>query len=230
VPYEGLSQAQSFSLLSEMQSAKNLMRDGRAAIRQLQFTTTGSDAVFTLTSIGVEKMMKVVLGLISLRDQGRWLSDKEMRSFGHGVAAMNVHVLGQLRANITNATHRGHAEDALTGLETNTLWPKLVDVLDAYGRSGRFYYLDHLASGQMLTKDSPLALWHELENDVTREDPNMLSAIASLDQHEHDAGIEALNTAIAGSLTAWWECVYRFLIQGAFGPIGRQISSELAPE
>lgn len=63
---DGLTYEQSATL--ETTSIKNLIRDGLDALYSLHFASTGADALFTLTSIGVEKLMKVSLGLFDLRE------------------------------------------------------------------------------------------------------------------------------------------------------------------
>jgi hypothetical protein len=64
-----LDMGQSLALLVEDQSAQNLLPDATSAIARMRHPVIDSDAVFTLASIGVEKLMKITLGLLHLRDK-----------------------------------------------------------------------------------------------------------------------------------------------------------------
>lgn len=76
---------QSFAVIAEAQSVENLMRDAIAAIRGLREPSIHGDAVFTLGSIGVEKLAKVMLGPARLDTVGAWPSTNTMQRWGHDI-------------------------------------------------------------------------------------------------------------------------------------------------
>ena len=101
---DGLDFGQSMALLNEAQSAQNLLRDTVGAIVRLRHPIVHGDSVFTLGSIGVEKLMKIVLGLVHLRGSGTWPTVKVMKSWGHGVLEMDALVASTLEANMAAST------------------------------------------------------------------------------------------------------------------------------
>ncbi|WBM80854.1 hypothetical protein KIV56_05910 [Cryobacterium breve] len=69
---DGLTAAQGVALQVEAHSIQNLLRDGHRSIQDIRHIAASADSVFVLASIGVERAMKLLLGLGSLRDEGRW--------------------------------------------------------------------------------------------------------------------------------------------------------------
>src|ERR1700749_4075015 len=85
-----LSREHSAAFVYEATSAQNLLRDGLAALRGMRFAITGGDSVFTQCAIGVEKLMKLTLGLHSLNTTGAWLTKSDMTTLGHKLVPMDV--------------------------------------------------------------------------------------------------------------------------------------------
>lgn len=229
-PYDDeLTVPQGMSLLNEAQSAQNLLRDGVDAIANLRYTVLHSDAMFTLASIGVEKAMKLVLGSSALRDSGRWPAVKAMKSWGHDLDTMNGHLLDTLTASAHLATNRGYVDDALESVQADPLWPLIVAALSRYGRSGRFFYLDHLASGEYATEEPPGAYWDRVEQAIVKAHPHLLSGLASFGTAEHDAATDELCRHAAASLDRWWYMLYQFGVQGCLGDRGGVLAIALWP-
>lgn len=226
-PDDGLDMGQGLALIQECASAANLLRDAKRAIREMRFVLTGADSIFTLTSIGVEKLMKVMLGLDHLRQNSEWPSRATMQGWGHGVVRMNAMLNAALDANLELATHPVYVSGLLEEQRADEYWPLLVAVLDRYGRAGRFYYLDHLADGEASDWEPPAAYWDELEAAIVRDHPELLTALSSMDNDVADAGRRDLSRYVEETLERWWEMVFRFSIQGCFGERARMISSEI---
>ena len=225
---DGLDFGQSMALLNEAQSAQNLLRDTVGAIVRLRHPIVHGDSVFTLGSIGVEKLMKIVLGLVHLRGSGTWPTVKVMKSWGHGVLDMDALVASTLEANMAAATHRPYVEKLVKAHQADQHWPLLSAVFDRYGQSGRFYYLDHLARGQPDKWEAPVEFWNRLELCITDGQPNILTMIAG-EQGEAERGYARLSLVSATSLDKWWFIIHRAAIQGCFGERGKTIGWEIWP-
>ena len=226
---DNLDMGQSMALIQEAQSAQNLLRDTVAAIATLRHPILQSDSVFTLGSIGVEKLMKIVLGTLHLRDTGDWPSKSVMRGWGHGVLEMNAALERSLEDNVKNATHQPYVRDLLDAHKQDQQWPLLVATLDRYGRSGRFYYLDHLAEGKPSDWEAPIEFWNRLERSITNDRPELLTVLANGNPEEVDMAYLAMSAASAKSLDNWWHLVHRFGIQKCFGERGATIGWEIWP-
>lgn len=226
---DGLDFGQSMALLNEAQSVQNLLRDGYDAIEKLRHPLLHADAVFTLASIGVEKLMKITLGLIHLRDNGAWPSKRTMKAWGHGISAMDHLVTQALHDSTARATHTPYVETLLAEFRADAFWPLLMATLNRYGQSGRFFYLDHLADGKPDEWEPPIEYWHRLESSVTDAHPEILTMIASPDQATADKGYRTLSAYSAKSLERWWHLIHRCAIQQCFGERGATIGWEIWP-
>lgn len=216
----------SLALIYETTSIQNLLRDGLQSLESLRFVDTGVDAVFTLLSIGVEKLMKVTLGLVSLRDTATWSTVEEMRRHGHNLEGTDTTVRTMLRANTVRATYPAYVAGLLDQVETDQYWPRLLRALHQYGKSGRFHYLDLLANGHPGEWESPVTYLKSLEGTILDDNPRILVGLASANWPQSR---RELNAIIAKSVYQWWGMIYAFWIQGAIGPRARQLASAIKP-
>jgi hypothetical protein len=72
---DGFDCGQGMALLAEAQSFSNLLRDGVEAILKLRHPQMQGDTVFTLASIGVEKLMKIVPAQL-FATRSRWGNER----------------------------------------------------------------------------------------------------------------------------------------------------------
>ena len=225
---DGLDFAQSIALLNEAQSAQNLLRDAVDAIVNLRHPVVHGDTVFTLGSIGVEKLMKIVLGLVYLRDDGAWPTVTTMKGWGHGVLEMDTLLTSTLDSNLNSATHRPYVESLLQAHELDQQWLLLAAVFNRYGLSGRFYYLDHLANGRPGEWVAPVEFWNRLERSITDAHPDILAMVVG-SPDDAEQGYAMLSRVSAISLDNWWFLIHRAAIQGCFGERGKTIGWEIWP-
>lgn len=213
-----LSQRQGFALIDEAASARNLLRDAILAIRGMRHVSTDGDAVFTLGSIGVEKAMKVMLGSAAVASDGAW-PQKSLKSAGHNIVDLHAQLMAALGDGIDRARSRGFAAQLRSRIEGSSLLPLIFATFDRYGRSGRFHYLDILASDESGEHESPSAYWDRVELHVREAHPEFQDAPwgdnAALDDYE-----QRLRNVIADELDVWWFCVHRLAVLGCFGELG----------
>lgn len=217
MPIGSLTQSQSFALLQEATSARNLLAYGIRAIRTSKFLDTSGDAILTTLSIGCEKLLKISLGLRELEAASAWPSKSRMQAFNHGVVVMDRQLRDALRSALEG---KPYPASLLAQVEADPVLPPLLAVLDRYGRSGRFYYLDELAS-EPQTGDSPNHMWNEVEWAVFNREPAIKRAYQAAKDSDDNAAFEAsipvLRGAVADTLVAWWETIS---VAGRFGAFG----------
>ena len=92
-------------------------------------------------------------------------------------------------------------------IEQSRILPLLFATLSRYGRSGRFHYLDILATNRQNRFDPPQAFWTPLENHITR----------------NDVMWEPFSGRNADELNDWWFCIHRLGVQGCFGELGKNM-------
>ncbi len=230
---------QGTTLIQESNSAKHLLAYGIRALRTAAFIETTRDPIMTMLSIGVEKMLKLSLGLLHVEEHRVWIPAKVLKfDYRHDIIKMEGLLLGGIRANLNRATHRCWADKALSEVEGDRVWTPLLAALNRYGKEGRFYYLDALADNPQ-REDSPQAFWDAAERVALESEPalNQLFLRLSTDYSLQDTFNGALNQRLADSLQRFCDLVTMAAVQGVLGErgkawdhdfrnVGRQIASD----
>jgi hypothetical protein len=226
--HPALSDQQVLALINEVQSAQNLLRDSISAIADLREPMIHGDAVFTLGSIGVEKAMKILLGCDEVEQEGRWPTLPTLKGWGHDIEALNSRLATIVRDAPSTATASGYATTLMTFIEQSTILPLLFGTLSQYGRSGRFHYLNILATNERNKFDPPQEFWTQLENHVTNTELGF-APVPYGDPAEFEDHLGRLSRRIADELNDWWFCVHRLGVQGCFGTLGKDMGWAIWP-
>lgn len=225
-----LNRQQGFALISEMTSTRNLLAYGIRAVRTGAFVETARDPILTMLSIGVEKLYKLTLGLISLDRDGAWPAQEQMRTRGHNLDSMHAAVIHELRARTADKTD--YVRNLLAAVEEDPIVPPLIAMLGRYGQSGRFYYLDLLGDAPQQW-DSPTEYWQLVEDVVVRE-PDVAAAFEAasnavsnndLWDHLH----RTIHERIALALERLWEMIAICGRNHALGQTGSTFGVEIHP-
>lgn len=225
--HPSLSVQQGFALLSEAQSAQNLLRDAVAAIAELREPIVHSDAVFTLGSIGVEKTAKILLGCSSIETTGVWPSIGTMRDeWGHDIDGLVTRLIETASEHQPQAVATGYAATLIARVQSSTTLPLLFATLSRYGRSGRFHYLDVLATGSEGKFDAPTEYWERLETEIVS---GLGGAPFDASNDEFQAFLGRVSAAAAHELDVWWFAMHRLGVQGCFGELGKKIGWQIWP-
>lgn len=221
------------ALIQEIDSAKHLLAYGERAVRGAAFVDTMRDPIMTMLSIGVEKLLKVAVGLVALDEHGAWPTKTVMkREFGHGTANLDRMLRGKLQAGIVGKSYEDYIQGLFNAVEADPVWPVLLDALDAYGRSGRFYNLDLLAD-EPQSWDSPSEKWTLVENcaiDASPELQALRDAGFAGDNTAFDQLTRDINNAIADSLHRWWEAIAVLGRHGVLGDHNKAFGFEVHPD
>lgn len=231
MPIVDLDQRQSFALLAEMTSTRNLLSYCIRAVRTGAFIETTRDPILTMLSIGVEKLYKLTLGVAALERDHTWPTAKEMKGNGHKLSEMHATVISELQARTANTTD--YVQGLLAEVETDSLIPPLIAALDMYGRMGRFYYLDQLGDRPQAW-ESPDAYWQSIESAALREPPlaemYKTALVDPADNRSWDVLDTALKERIASAIEGLWVLIAVSARHHAFGEIGVVLGFEVHPE
>ena len=235
---DDLSMAQGFNFLRESDSAKHLLAYGIRALRTAAFIETTRDPILTMLSIGVEKMLKLGLGLRHVEDHRVWLPARVLKNeYRHDLAKMESLLREAIRGNVTHATNRSYVDKALVAIDADPVWLPLVSALNRYGQEGRFYYLDALAENPQ-REESPQTFWDVAERIALENEPELNAQFHEMmnDISLSNEFYRRLNERMADSLQRFWDLVAMAAVQGVLGErgkawghdfksIGRQIAS-----
>ncbi len=225
-----LDRQQRFALIAEMTSTRNLLAYGIRVIRSGAFIDTTRDPILTMLSIGVEKLYKLTLGLISLDRDHKWPTKAEMKARGHQLVPMHQAVMNELRAR--TASKSQYVRELLAEVDADPVLVPIVDALDMYGRMGRFYYLDQL--GDASQQVSPDDAWQDIEQ-AALADPSVATlyqrAIENVGDNEAwDRFIRALHERIAIALERIWITIAICGRNHALGETGSTFGFEVHPD
>lgn len=222
-PDDDLSMLQGLNLIQESDSAKHLLAYGIRALRTAAFIETTRDPIMTMLSIGVEKMLKLGLGMNHIAGTGVWLPLTVLKNdYRHNLIKMDALLRDAIRNNITRATHRYWVDEALAAVEGDPVWSPLVAALNRYGQEGRFYYLDALAENPQ-RDESPQTFWDAAERVALENDPELNDLFDRMlaDYSLSDEFYRKLNERMAGSLQRYWDLVAMAGVQGVLGDRGK---------
>jgi hypothetical protein len=183
----------------------------------------------TMLSIGVEKLLKLTVGVISLDETETWPSKPTMMSYGHGIVSLFDHVMTEIRARTLNSSD--YVRGLVAGVDADPVLRPLLAALDRYGRTGRFYNLDMLADSPQ-PEASPAMMWDEAER-ATLAEPRIvelqLIATELLSNNEAwDAFYAGVQGSAADSVERLWEMISRVGINHALGVTGATMGWEIA--
>ena len=226
-----LTQAQGFAFVGEITSTRNLLGYGLRVLKEGRFFDTTKDPIFTMLSIGVEKHLKLVLGVISLDSAQCWPTRSEMKGYGHGIAEMWDRVMGEVKAR--TASKGDYLRGLVAAVDADPVLRPLLEVLDRYGQSGRFYNLDLLAEDPQ-RELAPDELFRAVEHTAMAEPEVLRTYTAAMsnvsDQAAWDEFYATLRGRIARSIEQAWEMLSRVGMHGAFGPVGNLLGVDLRAE
>ncbi len=230
MPIEHLDSQKAFALIGEMTSTRNLLGYGVKVLRVSRFMETTRDPIMTLLSIGVEKLLKLTVGVVSLDETTSWPSKSTMTAFGHGIDDLFDHAMVQIRSR--TATSSDYVQDLVATVENDIVLRPLLAALDRYGKSGRFYNLDLLADRPQPDTD-PAHMWDEAEG-AALGDPaiarlQLIANSRSNDNQAWDNFYAALQGRMADSIEGCWNMISRVGINHALGVTGDVLGWELAP-
>jgi hypothetical protein len=226
---DDLSQLQAMNLIQESDSAKHLLAYGTRALRTAAFIDTTRDPIMTMLSIGVEKLLKLGLGLMHVEDNRVWLPARVLKNdYRHDLIKMESLLREAIRDKLDRATHRHFVDQALAAVDADSVWPPLVAALNRYGQEGRFYYLDALAENPQ-REESPQTFWDAAERVALEHEPQLNGLFERMlnDFSLSDEFNRNLNNRMADSLQRFWDLVTMAAVQGVLGDRGKAWGHDL---
>lgn len=210
-------------LIQESDSAKHLLAYGIRALRTAAFIETTRDPIMTMLSIGVEKMLKLGLGLLNVEENRVWLPARVLKyDYRHDLITMEALLREAIRNNVGRATHRSYVDQALAAVDADPVWPHLVSALNRYGQEGRFYYLDALAENPQ-REESPQTFWDAAERVALENEPELNHLFHQMLEDFSLTGefYRKLNERMADSLQRFWDLETMAAVQGVLGDRGK---------
>lgn len=214
---------QRIALSDEIDATSTLFRHGFALLRGYEFASRDAEAVFVCLAGGVEKLLKLSIGLVALDDQRAWPAQATMRLAGHRISELDASVRESIARRTDRSTAPGSVADLLEVANANPGISQILQTMERYAVNGRFYNLDRLG-GRDQPEDSPRTLWEELHEMVIEANPELLEQLAG---DERPVARRTINTIVAHALGQWCELLQQAWSSGAFGGEAQLWSSQL---
>lgn len=181
-----------------------------------------ADPVFACLSLGMEKVLKLSVGLDAVHRSGAWPPRQTMReTYGHRIGKLDQVARKVIRDHLHEAAAPPYVQEALDACDSDQLASKLVEAMARYATDGRFHNLDHLAGGSP-GEGTPLNLWMEIQHVVLSSPAAMAELTAELEGPFRWP--RTVVNAVDRSVRGWLEMYRRAWVHGLFGQAGREVS------
>ncbi|MEP9380781.1 hypothetical protein [Nocardioides sp. KR10-350] len=214
MPFKGLDQRQTFTLIMEVDEAVALANCGLRSLAELHHIDEEYAAVLTLLSIASEKLLKTVIGLAEL-DAGRsWPTVKVMKDYGHHITRLDRDARRIYSNQLDRAAAPPYLTELLADCEAGNVLTGMLDALEHWADRGRFHRLDELA-GKPQPGETAQAMWQALENQVAERDTELAAMLGTVERY--DQVRDRINHALRESYLRWWQLHWRAWAHGVIG-------------
>lgn len=147
------------ALILELEVAIQLLEDGLAELQRTTFARVRHFTFLLLLANGLERLMKVIIIVQTIKAEGRFLTEGELKVLGHNLEGLLQQILTRcftpeyLRGSI------GAADSEF--LRTNQTFTAVLSILSDFARGDRYMFLDQTATPTE-TLDSPESRWEAL--------------------------------------------------------------------
>lgn len=223
-PLPGLDVVQTRALFYEANATRNTLAYALRILATDALTENTRDPVMVLSASGIERLLKLTLGVIDVDQHQQW---RDSKSHGHHVERMHHRVLDAIEQRAAAAPYVGQLLAVVRG---DAVLPPLIACADSFAREGRYAYFTTLADKQPHV-DSPDQAWRAVE-DAAAQHPELAELQAQAMAHHADnekqrAARIARGSIISNSLTNLWDLVTAAGTHHALGDLGHVLSQEL---
>jgi hypothetical protein len=217
------------ALSKELDAAASLLAHGVRILQIDGYSVLDAPAVLACLATGVEKLLKLTIGMVAIEETGIWPNQTKMKvDYRHAILNLDRDARAALTKRIDESTAPGYIHELLDSVNNDAVLALVLQTLDNYARKGRFYNLDMIADAPQ-PGPSPSELWHDgVETKILLADMSLLEQIA--DPKKYPAGRLKLNRKIVASIEGWWELYYRAWITGVLGSWATMWASQLDPK
>lgn len=208
--------------MREANNAASLFAHGLRVTRNMADDYADAVAAMSLLAIGAEKLLKLTIGIDHVGRTTRWPTGAEMKAIGHRIVPADK-VACEIISR-AGGTAPGHVAALLNEVEADPVLPNVLEALDRFGASGRFFFLD-LLGDQPQQQLPPQMLWEQMTIEIAQSDPQLLAALSAVATYAQ--GRRELNAVIRTSLTRWWEAYQSAWKTGVVGKYGSRFAREL---
>lgn len=158
------------SIIEELEHAIVCLHAGLVRIADRRTVLRADAPTLFLLSIGIERYLKVTVHILHHEKSGQFADYSTMKGYGHDLLVLEAAVL-----SLEAPTARGNllSREDLAFLKGDELLRKLLECLDAFARSERYFMLDGATGKPMDPDKSPRARWEDILEIASERDPTL---------------------------------------------------------
>lgn len=221
-------------LLPEISSARSALATADRLLREDGPIERDLDGILAIYSIGVERLLKLSLGIAAVDNGQPWPAKMSLtrEGWGHAITAMDSRLRETLRRRIAE----GPFEQAallnlwLRTLENDPIWQAVVQVLEAYADKGRYYHLDQMSSS-IKPSPNPKEMWDQMEHAAIESHPALSEMYQQVlaGEVEWDDFERLLRKAVADSIQRWVAIIACMGMHKVLGEDGATLGADALP-
>lgn len=160
-----------FSILDELESAIACLLAGLDRIAEGRTVLRADAPTLFLLSNGIERYLKVGVHILLHDRNGMFADFKTMKGYGHELLNLETALLGLENPTAARATIQSRED--LDFIRNDLLLRKLVECLDAFARTERYFLLDGASGKPMDPNSSPSARWEDVLELASDRNPEL---------------------------------------------------------
>jgi hypothetical protein len=186
------------SLIQELELGVETVKSGLSIIQSMKLQKTPSFLIFLILSTGLERILKVVIGMRLLSDNKPFPSEKELRkNYGHNLISLRNEVLNICYKNKKEAPPI--ISEDYNFIKDNVILNELLTHLSEFARKDRYVYMNRISNENSTGKWLSLR-WEEIENKIVSRG----EAIELIQNNRNKEYIEIVSKSLV-------KCIERFL-------------------
>lgn len=178
------------SLIQELELGIEAVKSGLSIIQSINFQRTPSFLIFLILSTGLERILKVIIGMRLLSDNKPFPTEKELKTkYGHNLIKLRNEVL-DICYNKEKLSPPILLED-FNFLQKNIILNELLTHLSEFATKDRYVYMNRISNenstGKWLSRR-----WDELENKIVPQN----KAIELIENNRQEEYIEIISESL----------------------------------
>ncbi len=186
------------SLIQELELGIETVKSGLSIIQSMKMQCTPSFLIFLILSTGLERILKVVIGMRLLSDNKSFPTEKELKkNYGHSLIKLRNEIL-TICYNKDKLSPPIILED-FNYIQKDIILNELLNQLSEFATNDRYVYMNRISNDKSTGKWLS-SRWEEIENKIV----SRKEAIELIQNNRNEEYIEIVSKTLV-------KCIERFL-------------------
>ena len=212
---------QNIAFIQEAETAVTLTLDGIIAINRINAEVIKYHTCLQLVSQGLERLMKLIICIGELEQQGRLSERDEIKKFGHDLLKLADAVVS-FADRIGYSKSRPAVKEDIDFIRGDKQLRELLAILTGFGTRARYYDLDTLLDPKVAERPDPSVNFERFMDDIQRRSRDPQAIIGMPDYR-------AAKAELTETLQRFARALCRMFTFGPLGSHGNQVYHAVSP-